>query len=68
MRDAPEALREWANGLVEQDRRRQSRRPTKRVIAGWEWDGVSADIKLLMAPSGKAHREIPDDVWAAMSA
>lgn len=61
--ECPLALREWFEQTYPQGKRTVGR---KRTVAGFRWDGVSAEIVLILAPKGKTTRRIPSGVWEKM--
>jgi hypothetical protein len=63
VREAPEALRRWADSSVIGMKRMGGR----RRVAGWTWDGVSDHIDLLLAPKGSGVEPIPRGVWERMA-
>jgi hypothetical protein len=36
-----------------------------KIVAGWEWDGSSPGLMLLLAPKGTVYADVPESVWLA---
>jgi hypothetical protein len=50
-------------GVYQEQPRTRSQHRGRRVIAGWEWDGTSREVLLVLSPRGNALLDIPIHVW-----
>ena len=61
--DVPQVLQLYASSL-----RGQRRGRSRKVVAGWEWDGHSPVLMLILAPTGNMFEDIPLNIWRQLQA